>query len=123
MKVLKSISMIALIVITVFSVHAQKMPDPVGTWKFYAEEAPYEYNTGDIVIEKEGEEYTAKIVFGEYYEIKAQDFLFEGDQISFKAYIEDDVIYIKGTVTEDSLDGKASYSEGTIGFKSKRKKS
>ena len=121
MKVLKSFVFVALIVATTASAYSQKKVDPVGTWKFYAEEAPYEYNSGDIVIAKEGKEYTAKIVFGEYYEIKAHDFKFEEDQISFKAYIEGDVIYIKGTVTEDSLNGKASYSEGTIGFKSKRK--
>ena len=121
MKILKSLTFIALVLITTTTAFSQKKVDPVGTWKFYAEEAPYEYNTGDIVIEKEGKEFKAKIVFGEYYEIKAHDFKLEGDQVSFKAYIEGDVIYIKGTVTSDSLNGKASFSEGTISFKSKKK--
>ena len=121
MKIIKSIVFVALIVLTTAPAYSQKKVNPVGTWKFYAEQAPYEYNTGDIVIAREGDAYTAKIVFGEYYEIKAHDFKFEEDQISFKAYIEGDVIYIKGTVTEDAINGKASYSEGTIEFKSKRK--
>ena len=101
---------------------AQKKADPLGTWNFYADEAPYEYNSGDIVIGKDGKEYTAKIVFGEYYELKAESVKFEDDELSFKVYIEGETVYIKGTVKGDNLDGKASYSEGTITVKAERKK-
>ena len=73
MKLTKSLILMVLVVMTTASTFAHKEADPVGTWTFYAEAAPYEYNSGDIVIAKEGSDYTAKIVFGEYYEIKGWD--------------------------------------------------
>lgn len=122
MKFMKSLILIALIVSAGASVFAQKKADPVGTWSFHAQDAPYEYSSGDIVIGKEGKEYTAKIVFGESYEIKGSDVVLEKDQLSFKVYIEGEPINIKGTVTKETINGTATYSEGTISFKAERKK-
>lgn len=115
--------MIAMLLATITTTaSAQKKVDPTGTWTFKAEQAPYEYNSGDFVIGKEGKEYTAKIVFGEYYEIKATDVKLENDQLSFKVYIESESINMKGTVGKESIDGTASYSEGTISFTATKKK-
>ena len=114
--------MVALVIAATSNVFAQKKADPVGTWSFYADEAPYEYNSGDIVVGKDGKEYTAKIVFGEYYELKAHSVKFEADELSFKVYIESEAVYIKTTVKGDNLNGTASYSEGTIDVKAERKK-
>ena len=44
------------------------------------------------------------------------------DQISIKVYIEGEPVNIKGTVTKETINGTASYSEGTISFKAERKK-
>ncbi len=122
MKFAKSLILIVLIVSASANLFAQKKVDPVGTWSFYAEAAAYEYNSGDIVIKKEGKEYTVKIVYGESYEIKGSDVVMEKDQISFKVYIEGEPVNIKGTVTKETINGTASYSEGTISFKAERKK-
>ena len=122
MKFMKSLILIALFVSTSAGVFAQKKADPVGTWSFYAPDAAYEYSKGDIVIGKEGNEYTAKLVYGESYEIKGQDVVLEKDQLTFKIYIEGESINIKGTVTKETINGTATYSEGTISFKSERKK-
>ncbi len=66
MKTVKFLMIVILIASVTTTLSAQKKIDPTGTWTFSAEEAPYEYNSGDIVIGKDGKEYTAKIVFGEY---------------------------------------------------------
>lgn len=122
MKITKSLILIVLIVSASANLFAEKKADPVGTWSFYAEDAAYEYNSGDIVIGKESKEYTAKILFGESYEVKGRDVVLEKDQLSFKIYIEDEPISIKGTVTKETIIGMASYSEGSISFKAERKK-
>ena len=122
MKLTKSLFLMVLVVLTTAGTFAQKKADPVGTWTFKAEAAPYEYNSGDIVIGKEGSEYTAKIVFGEYYEIKGRDVVVEKDKISFKVYIEDETVYLKGTVEGEEIKGTATYSEGTISYKAEKKK-
>jgi len=122
MKFMKSLILIALIVSAGANVFAQKKVDPVGTWSFHAPDAAYEYSKGDIVIGKEDKEYTAKIVYGESYEIKGQNVVLEKDQLSFKVYIEGEAINIKGTVTKETINGTATYSEGTISYKAERKK-
>ncbi|MEN8226709.1 MAG: hypothetical protein ABFS38_01035 [Bacteroidota bacterium] len=115
--------MIAILITSVTStLSAQKKVDPTGTWTFQADEAPYGYTTGDMVIEKDGKEYTAKILFGEYYEVKASGVEYEKNEISFRVYIEGESISIKGTVGKESIDGTAIYSEGTISYKAKKKK-
>jgi hypothetical protein len=120
MRMMKSFLMMALVVAATANVFAQKKADPTGKWKFYAEAAPYEYNSGDIVIGKEGQEYTAKIVFGEYYEVKGRDVAVEKDQLSFYVWIEDEKVSIKGTIEGEVINGKATYSEGTISFKAEK---
>jgi hypothetical protein len=122
MKFTKSLMLIVLIVLASANLFAQKDVDPVGTWSFQAQDAPYEYSSGDIVIGKEGKEYTAKIVFGDSYEIKGQDVVLEKDQLSFTVYIEGEPIKIKGTVTKETITGTSTYSEGTISFEAERKK-
>ena len=121
MKMMKSLLMVLLVVAATTHAFAQKKADPVGKWKFYAEAAPYEYNSGDIVIGKEGKEYTAKIVFGEYYEITGRDVVVEKDQLTFYVWIEDEKVSIKGTIEDQVINGKATYSEGTISFKAEKK--
>jgi len=122
MKFTKSLMLIVLIFSASANLFAQKQADPVGTWSFNAPDAAYEYSSGDIVIGKDGKEYTAKIVYGESYEIKGQDVVLEKDQLTFKVYIEGEPINIKGTVTKETINGTATYSEGTISFKAERKK-
>ena len=121
MKFTKSLMLIVLIVSASVNLFAQKQADPVGTWSFNAQDAPYEYSSGDIVIGKEGKEYTAKIVYGDY-EIKGQDVVLEKDQLTLRVYIEDEPISIKGTVTKETIIGKASYTDGIISFEAERKK-
>ena len=48
--------------------------------------------------------------------------MLEKDQLTFKIYIEGESINIKGTVTKETINGTATYSEGTISFKAERKK-
>ncbi len=92
----------------------EKKVDPTGTWHFNAPDAPYEYSTGDIVIKKVDGKYTAQIVYSEYYKMDTEDFKITGDMITFKAYVEGDVVYFKGKVVKDKITGKVSYSEGTL---------
>jgi len=88
--------------------------DPVGTWHFNAPDAPYEYSTGDIVIKKVDGKYKADIVYSEYYKLETKDFRLNENIVTFKAYIEGDVIYFKGKIEKDKINGKVSFSDGTL---------
>ena len=122
MKTVKFLMIAILIASVTTTLSAQKKVDPTGTWTFKAADAPYEYNSGDIVIGKDGNEYTAKIVFGEYNEVKASGVKYEKNELSFRVNIEGESIFVKGTVEKEVIDGTASYSDGTISYKAEKKK-
>jgi len=125
MKNLRTVVLVSMLILSTSVMFAGNTADvkPVGTWTFVTDDAPYEYSTGDIVITKEGKEYKAEIVFSEYYKLKTTDLKIEDNKISFKAYVEGEVVYCKGTfVDKNKIEGKVSTSEGTMEFSATRKK-
>ncbi len=121
MKTIK-ILMLVMLAASFTSVNAQKKVDPVGTWTYQADDAPYEYSTGDIVVSKEGKEYVVEIQLGEYYKVKATGVNYEKNVLSFKVYIEDETVSIQATMEKEEFEGEASYSDGTIPVTGKKKK-
>ena len=121
MKTVKLL-MLVLLVAGTSSLYAQKKVDPTGTWTYEAADAPYEYSSGDIVVAKDGKDYTAEIVLGEYYKVKASSVTYEKNELAFKVYIEGETVSIKATVGKDSMEGTASYTDGTIPITAKKKK-
>jgi len=122
-QMLKLTVIIVLVLAGTSSVFAQKRhTNPLGTWHFKAPDAPYEYQTGDIVITKEKGQYKGEIVFSEYYKVQTYNFKVKGDTISFKANVEGDEVYIKAGIKKNKLAGKASYSEGSLLITAERKK-
>ena len=113
-----------LMLVTAFTatVSAQKKVDPAGTWTYEATMAPYEYSSGDIVVEKDGKDYTVQIVLGEYYKVKGEKVVYEKNELSFIVYIEGESIDIKMTMGKDEAKGTASYSDGDIPVTAKKKK-
>lgn len=122
MKIVKFL-MIAILIASVSStVNAQKKVDPVGTWSYEASQAPYEYSSGDIVIAKDGKDLTVQIVLGEYYKVKGSNVKYEKNELSFDIFIEGETISVKSTVEKESMEGTASYTDGTIPITAKKKK-
>lgn len=122
MKTLKFLFLVMLVASFSTTVNAQKKVDPTGTWTYNASEAPYEYSSGDLVIEKEGKDYTVQIVLGEYYKVKASNVKYEKNELSFSVYIEGESVNVKATMEKESLNGTASYTDGTIPITGKKKK-
>jgi hypothetical protein len=120
MKTIK-ILMLVMLAASFTSVNAQQKVDPLGTWSYVANDAPYEYSKGDIVISKEGEEYKVDIKLGEYYKIKASSVEYKDNVLSIKAYIEGETVTVKTTMEKEKFEGTASYSEGTIKVSGKKK--
>jgi len=114
--------MVVLMASVSVSVSAQKKVDPTGTWTYSANEAPYEYSSGDLVIAKEGKDYTVQIILGEYYKVKASSVTYEKNELSFSVYIEGESVSVKVTVEKEDMKGTASYTDGTIPVTAKKKK-
>ena len=103
------------------TVSAQKKVDATVTWAYEANQAPYEYSTGDIVITKEAKVYTIEMVLGDY-KTKAEKVVYEKNELSFDVYVDTETVEIKMTVGKESMEGTASYSEGSIPITAKKKK-
>ena len=123
MKNLKALVIISLLVLSTGVLFAQAKSDvkPEGTWTFTAQDAPYEYSTGELVITLEEKELKGELVFSENYKIQLQDLKLEDDIITFKAYVEGSLITSKNTITNDEMKGEVTTPEGIIGFSAKRK--
>ena len=120
MKTIK-ILMLVMLAASFTTVNAMVKVNPVGTWSYEANEAPYEYSTGDIVVSKEGKEYKVELVLGEYYKIKANSVEYKENVLSFKVYVEGESVSVKTTLEADKHEGTASYSEGTLKISGKKK--
>jgi len=103
------------------AVSAQKKVDPTGTWAYEANQAPYEYSSGDIVVTKEAKDFIAEMVLGDY-KTKAEKVVYEKNELTFVVYVDVEAVDIKLTVEKESMEGTASYSEGTIPITAKKKK-
>jgi hypothetical protein len=121
MKAVRLILALMLVAAFTSTVSAQKKVDPTGTWSYEAPMAPYEYSSGDIVIDKDGKDYTVQIVLGEYYKVKGEKVVYEKNELSFVVYIEGEAIDIKATLTKEEMKGTASYSDGDIPVTAKKK--
>ena len=64
MKTVRFLFMVMLVASFTSTVSAQKKVDPTGTWTYEATQAPYEYSSGDIVVTKDGKDYTVEMVLG-----------------------------------------------------------
>ena len=113
--------MMMLIASITSTVSAKEKVDPTGTWTYEANAAPYEYSSGEIVVTKEAKDFTVEMVLGEY-KTKAEKVVFEKNVLSFNVYVDTDTVEIKLTVAKETMEGTASYSEGTIPITCKKKK-
>lgn len=100
---------------------AAKDKDVVGTWDYSAPNAPYEYSKGQIIITKGEDKLEGKVNI-DGYEMKLNSVKVEGDLLTFSLYVEGEYVSVKLTIKEDSLEGKASTSEGLLEVTGKRAK-
>ena len=121
MKTFRFLLMVVLAASFTSTVSAQKKVDPTGTWAYEASQAPYEYSTGDIVVAKEAKEFTVKMVLGEY-EAEAEKVVYEKNVLSFVIYVDIEAVEIIMTIEKESMEGTASWSEGSIPITAKKKK-
>lgn len=94
--------------------------DPIGTFTFTAPMAPEGYGSGDIIVGKDQNAYTATLKFGEY-SVKGSSVKYEKNVLTFTVYLEGEYIRVKATFSADGVKGTASYSEGEVEFTAKKK--
>ena len=86
---------------------------PVGTWKYQAPDAAYEYSSGKIIVASDSNAYLVKVeVNGQT--IPADNVKYDNNHLSFTIYVESQLVSLHIKVEENSMKGVASYSEGEL---------
>lgn len=98
-----------------------KVKDIVGTWKYEAPYAPYEYSSGKLIFTENGDKVEGKIKIGEY-EIEMRNVKVDGTKVAFGAYVEGEYVSIKVEIKKNTLSGTASYSEGSLEVTAEKEK-
>ena len=105
--------LIMLLALVAFPVIILATTSPVGTWKYKVPQAAEEYSTGKLIIEKDSESYRV-IVAVNGQELTTQNAQYEGNQLTFTVYVENELVSLNIEVSENSMKGVASYSEGVL---------
>lgn len=121
-----TISLLLLLVFSLFTVSSvsaeTKKKEPLGTWHYNVADAPYGYETGDIVLKKDDGKITGSLVFSEGYSVSLYDIKVDGKNLSFKAYVEGTEVAFDGTWSKKKIEGSITYSEGTLTLVAEPKK-
>ena len=92
---------------------SKKHKNIVGTWKYEALEAPYEYQTGEFVFER-NEDNLIGFAMIAMSKIEMEDIIVNNNNISFKCNIQGENVSIDFTISKKSFTGSAISSGGTI---------
>lgn len=87
---------------------------PYGTWQYSVVNAPYGYESGDLVLNKKDGEITGSLIFSEGYNVSLYEIKIKKGQLSFKAFVEGTEISFEGTYTKKKIEGTVSYVDGTL---------
>ena len=88
----------------------------LGYWNYTVANAPYEYSKGDLLINKEQEGFTVKIILGAG-SINAESVVVQGNEINFKVYVEGSLVSVTLKAESETIFGTAVTPEGTMQIK------
>lgn len=88
----------------------------LGYWNYTVPNAPYEYSKGDLLINKEKENFSVKIMLPAG-SINAESVVVQGNKINFKVYVEDSLVTVTLEAQGDTISGIAVTPEGTLQIK------
>jgi hypothetical protein len=85
----------------------------MGAWDYTAEQAPYEYQKGQVVFFEEDGETMAKIVI-EDVTLDTQDLTIDGTNIVFVAFVDYEPVTIALELKDGKLAGNVGSPEGAL---------
>jgi hypothetical protein len=88
----------------------------VGYWNYSVPNAPYEYSKGDLLINKEKDSFTVKIMLPAG-SMNAENVVVQDNKITFKVYVEGSLVIVALEAQGDTISGVAETPEGTLQIK------
>lgn len=114
--------LIFLVTLSSFTVVSESISEKklLGTWEYSVPDAPYEYQTGDLVFEKsEGKLIGYTLVSG--YKTPVNDITIDGSKVNFNMDMQGTPIMFDLVFTKNAFMGTVTYSEGSLSMTGKKK--
>lgn len=116
------VALLLVVFVSSFTYHAPaKKFSPEGTWDYSVEGVPEGYESGSMIVKKEGKNYKVTMALNEYYKTEGESVVYEKKNLSFIIWVESEEVSISGTFDGDTFTGMVSLSQGDFDLLAKRK--
>lgn len=92
----------------------------LGTWEYSVPDAPYEYQQGELIIEKKDGKLTGYTMM-DGYKTTIEDVVTKKNNLTFYLYVENEKVSFDLDFEKKSFTGTVSYSEGDLEISGKKK--
>ena len=93
----------------------------MGSWEYSVPGVQPGYETGTMIIAKDGKDYKITMELNEYFKVDAEKVVYKKKTLSFTVWVETEEILVSGSFDGDNFSGKLSYFEGDFDITAKRK--
>lgn len=92
----------------------------IGTWNYSVPDAPYEYQEGQLIIEKKDGKLTGYTML-DGYKTDIEDVVAKKNNLTFYLYVETEKVNFNLDFEKKSFTGTVAYSEGELTISGKKK--
>ena len=116
------LTLILVVLVSSFTLDAPaKKFSPVGSWEYSVPGVQPGYETGTMIIAKDGKDYKITMELNEYFKADAEKVVYKKKTLSFTVWVETEEILVSGSFDGDNFSGKLSYFEGDFDITAVRK--
>ena len=94
---------------------------PVGVWEYSVPGVQPGYESGTMIISRDGKEYKVTLKLNEYFKVDAEKVVYKRKSLSFTVWVETEEIRISGSFEENTFSATLSYFEGDFKLIASRK--
>jgi len=110
------------IMLTSFTIDSPvKRFSPVGVWEYSVPGVQPGYESGTMVIARDGKKYKVTLQLNEYFKVEAEKVEYKRKSLSFTVWVETEEIQISGSFEENNYSATLSYFEGDFELTASRK--
>jgi len=116
------LGLILLVLVSSFTFDSPaKRFSPVGAWEYTVPGVQPGYESGTMVISRDGKDYKVTMKLNEYFRVDAEKVEYKRKSLRFSVWVETEEIQISGTFEKNSFSATLSYFEGDYKLTAERK--
>ena len=120
--IVSSVMILTVVLMSSFAVNEviDDSKNALGTWEYSVPDAPYEYQQGELIIEKKDGKLTGHMMM-DGYKTTIEDVVAKNNNLTFYLYVESEKVTFDLDFENKTFSGSVSYSEGELKISGKKK--